>query len=55
MNKKCECCGKKLEISFGATRFCSGCSIYNCDRSNELSNLKQKVEKLKQKLVTYKK
>lgn len=50
MIKHCECCGNKLEIVFGSTKFCSKCSLYICNLRQENYNLKQRI-KIRNKII----
>ncbi len=42
--KYCKCCGKKIKMSFGGTRFCNKCSMYIRDLRTENHYLKRQLE-----------
>lgn len=49
MNKKCECCNKKLKFTMGGQKRCSSCSAYTRELREKILNLKRKLERLKGK------
>jgi len=52
MQKKCVCCGKKLEIAFSNSKYCSSCSIYNGSLRQKLNALEKENKKWREKYKT---
>jgi hypothetical protein len=42
--KKCICCDKIIEESFGQTKYCTSCSLYVMDRIRRISQLERRLE-----------
>ena len=45
MVKYCECCGRKVEIAFGSSKFCKKCSLYIFELKKENHDLKRRMKK----------
>lgn len=47
--KRCECCGKKIEVNANR-RLCSSCGNYNLSLRQQISSLKHELRNLKIKI-----
>lgn len=45
----CECCGKRLDIKFTTTKYCSSCSVHNHFIGVKLTQTKRELESYKGK------
>jgi len=56
--KYCECCGRKIEIAFGSSKYCKRCSLYIFNLQKERGIIKhqlkmknQRIKKLEAKIL----
>ena len=52
--KKCECCHKTLDMTFGSTKYCSFCSIARNEMQIKINYLNQRVKLLENKYYALK-